>query len=58
MSLRREAALDGSWARYHFKFLGLDDPILVSYRETFERKTQAIPALYEAVLREEDTNEV
>jgi hypothetical protein len=35
------------------KFLGLDDPIMVSLCQSFERKSDAIRALIEAVLREE-----
>ena len=53
LHLRRETSIVECVTVYHFEALCLDNPIMVSYRETFEKKSDALRVLIEMVKREE-----
>ena len=52
-----ETSIEDNVTVYHLEAFGLDSPIMVSYRETFEKKSDALQALLEMVEREEAARE-
>ncbi len=53
LHLRRETEIATNLTVYHLEAIGLDNPIMVSYRQTFEKKSDALRALVEMVERAE-----